>query len=98
VPLLVIGEPLKVKPVVPPDAATDVTVPTVLSFDVMVKLGYVPVMVVVPAPVSDTIWSGAVLTTVIEPAVVIGPPETLMPVPAVKLTLVTVPALAIVCH
>ena len=48
-------------------------------------------MDVVPAPVSDTIWSGAVLTTVIDPDVVIGPPETLMPVPAVKFTLVTVP-------
>jgi hypothetical protein len=91
VPAVVIGEPVNERPVVPPDAATDVTVPTVLSFDVIVKLGYVPVTVVVPAPVSTTTWSGAVLTTLIEPEVVIGPPETLMPVPAVKLTLVTVP-------
>ena len=34
----------------------------------------------------------------IEPAVVIGPPETLMPVPAVKLTLVTVPMPETVVH
>jgi hypothetical protein len=41
-------------PVVPPLALTLVTVPAVLSFDVIVKLGYVPVTVVVPAPVRDT--------------------------------------------
>ena len=91
VPDVVIGEPVNERPVVPPDAATDVTVPDALSFDVIVKLGYVPVTTVVPAPVNDTIWSGGVLTTLMEPEVVIGPPETLMPVPAVKLTLVTVP-------
>ena len=55
VPLLVIGEPVNDRPVVPPDAATDVTVPTVLSFDVIVKLGYVPVTTVVPAPVKATV-------------------------------------------
>ena len=90
VPDDVIGEPLNVRPVVPPDAATLLTVP-VPPEDVIVKLGYVPVMDVKPPPVNDTIWSGAVLTTAIEPEVVIGPPETLMPVPAVKLMLVTVP-------
>lgn len=46
----------------------------------------------VPA-VSDTTRSGAVLTTVIDPLDVMGPPDTLMPVPAVKSTLVTVPVL-----
>ncbi len=55
VPAVVIGEPVNVRPVVPPDAATDVTVPTVLSFDVIVKLGYVPVTTVVPAPVRATV-------------------------------------------
>ncbi len=55
VPAVVIGEPVNVRPVVPPDADTDVTVPTVLSFDVIVKLGYVPVTTVVPAPVRATV-------------------------------------------
>jgi hypothetical protein len=57
----------------------------------MVKFGYVPVMVVVPALVSETTWSGAVFVTVIEPLVVIGLPLTLIPVLAVNPTLVTVP-------
>jgi hypothetical protein len=97
VPVDVIGPPVNERPVVPPLALTLLTVP-VPPVEVIVKLGYVPVTDVKPAPVSDTTWSGAVLTTVIEPAVVIGPPETLIPVPAVKSTLVTVPDPAIVCH
>ena len=54
VPLVVIGEPENVSPVVPPEAATEVTVPAALSFEVIVKLGYVPVTTVVPAPVNET--------------------------------------------
>jgi hypothetical protein len=68
-----------------------VTVPTPLAGEEIVKFGYVPVTVVAPEPVRATTWSGAVLVTVMEPDVVTGPPETLTPVPAVKLTLVTVP-------
>jgi hypothetical protein len=97
VPVDVIGPPVNDRPVVPPLASTLLTVP-VPPVEVIVKFGYVPVTVVKPAPVSDTIWSGAVLTTVMEPDDVIGPPETLMPVPAVRLTLVTVPAPEIVSH
>ena len=70
---------------------TEVTVPTVESALEIVKFGYVPVMVVVPPPVSDTTWSGDVFTTLIFPLLVIGPPLTEMPVPAVKFTEVTVP-------
>ena len=54
VPADVIGPPVNDMPVVPPLALTLVTVPAVLSFDVIVKLGYVPVTVVVPAPVKLT--------------------------------------------
>jgi hypothetical protein len=58
---------------------------------VIVKLGYVP-LVDIPVPeFNTTVWSGAVFVTVIEPEVVIGPPDTLIPVLAVKSTLVTVP-------
>jgi hypothetical protein len=48
-------------------------------------------MVVVPEPVKVTVWSGAVLVMVSVPLVVIGLPDTLIPVPAVAATLVTVP-------
>jgi hypothetical protein len=34
----------------------------------MLKLGYEPVIVVVPLPVSETVWSGAVLVIVIDPS------------------------------
>lgn len=99
VPEVVMGPPVSVSPVVPPDPSTLVTVPLPPPpLLVIVKLGYVPVTVVEPAPVKDTIWSGAVLVTVMEPALVIGPPETVMPVPAVKFTLVTVPVPEIVCQ
>ena len=47
-------------------------------------------MIPVPA-VKTTVWSGAVLVTVMLPLDVIGPPLTLMPVPAVRPTDVTVP-------
>ena len=59
---------------------TEVTVPVYASLEVTVKFGYVPVMLVVPAPVRATVWSGEELVTVIEPA----PLLTLMPVPAVN--------------
>ena len=83
VPAEVMGEPLNVRPVVPPDAATEVTVPANWSFDVMVKLGYVPLIDVVPAPVRETIRSGAVLFTVKLGYV----PLTLIAVPAVRDTI-----------
>jgi hypothetical protein len=56
VPDVVIGPPLKVKPVVPPEAATDVTVPAPPPPPVaaIVKLGYVPVTVTFVPAVSDT--------------------------------------------
>jgi hypothetical protein len=57
----------------------------------MVKFGYVPVTVVVPAPVKATVWSGAVFVIVNVPDDVIGEPLTEIPVPAVAATLVTVP-------
>ena len=50
-----------------------------------------PVTEFVPAPTIETVWSGAVFVIVIVPAPVIGTPETLIPVPAVAPTLVTVP-------
>ena len=80
-PLVVIGfVPLTVRPVVPPDNPTLVTVPVNWSFEVIVKLGYVPVTTVVPAPVSETTWSGSVLVIVIEPDAL----EMLIAVPAVN--------------
>ncbi len=72
--------PDRLIPLTVPVPDTLVTVPTYWSFDVMVKLGYVPEMLVVPAPVSDTTWSGAVLVSVKLGYV----PVTLMPVPAVS--------------
>jgi hypothetical protein len=96
VPDVVIGEPVNVRPVVPPDAATDVTVPvSPPPLAAIVKLGYVPVTVTFVPAVMLTTWSGAVLVTVIDPLEVIGLPETLMPVPAVRPTLVTVPVLVV---
>lgn len=83
--------PLSVRPFTVPVPLTLVTVPTYWSADEIVKLGYVPVIVVVPPCVSTTVWSGAVFVTVMLPEVVIGPPVALMPVPGVMSTLVTVP-------
>jgi hypothetical protein len=71
--------------------STLVTVPVNWSALDIVKLGYVPLIVVVPLPLSDTTWSGAVLLTVMLPLDVTGPPLTEIPVPAVKSTEVTVP-------
>ncbi len=58
----------------------------------IVKLGYVPVTAI-PVPLfSTTVWSGAVLVTLIVPDVVTGfVPPTLIPVPADRPILVTVP-------
>jgi hypothetical protein len=42
VPELVIGPPVKVNPVVPPDTSTDVTAPKAEVSTPTVKLGYVP--------------------------------------------------------
>ena len=72
--------PDKLMPLTVPVPDTLVTVPTYWSFDVMVKLGYVPEMLVVPAPVSDTVWSGKVLVIVKLGYV----PDVLMPVPPVN--------------
>ena len=58
---------------------------------VTVKAGYVPVADI-PVPLAMlTVWSGAVLVIVNVPLVVIGLPLTLIPVPAVAATEVTVP-------
>ncbi len=89
-PLLVIGPPEMEIPV-PAVSETLVTVPTYWSEEEIVKLGYVPVIVVVPPCVRTTVWSGAVLVTSIVPLDVTGPPEIEMPIPAVSATLVTVP-------
>jgi hypothetical protein len=77
--------------------AVPVTLVTVPPLDglvlVIVKLGYVP-LVDIPVPaVNTTVWSGAVLVTVKVPLPVMGLPDTLIPVPAVAATLVTVPTL-----
>jgi hypothetical protein len=64
----------------PPVQLTLVTVPTNWSLLVMVKLGYVPVTTVVPAPVSTTIRSGKLLVMVMVPE----PLVTVMPVLAVS--------------
>lgn len=69
-----------------------VTVP-VPPVAAIVKVGYVPVTFIPVPELSTTTWSGAVFVTVMLPAVVIGPPETLMPVPAVRSTEVTPPPL-----
>jgi hypothetical protein len=71
---------------------TLVTVPPELGLVlVTVKLGYVP-DTLIPVPLAiATVWSGAVLVMFNVPLVVIGLPVTLMPVPAVAATLVTVP-------
>jgi hypothetical protein len=75
-------------PVVSTEAETLVTVPTNWSAEAMLKLGYEPVIVVVPLPVSETVWSGAVLAIVIEPS----PLVTLMPVLAVIVALASEPS------
>ena len=92
VPLVVI-----VPPVNPVPAVMLVTVPPLDgAVFVIVKLGYVPdVLIPVPA-VKTTVWSGAVLVIVNVPDVVIGLPDTLIPVPAVAETLVTVPVVGVV--
>ena len=56
---------------------------------VMVKLGYVPVVLMPVPAVNDTVWSGAVLVMVTAPVA----PDTEMPVPA---TALVTPVLAIV--
>jgi len=52
---LVVTVPVRVMPLTVPVPLTLVTVPTKASFDVIVKLGYVPDTTVVPAPVRLTI-------------------------------------------
>ena len=51
---LLVTDPVSVMPLTVPVPLTLVTVPTYWSFDVIVKLGYVPVTAVVPAPAKDT--------------------------------------------
>ena len=49
-------------------------------------------MILIPVPlVNDTVWSGAVFVIQIVPAVVNGTPDTLIPVPELAFTHVTVP-------
>ena len=76
----VVTVPVSVMPLTVPVPPTLVTVPTNWSLLVMVKLGYVPVTTVVPAPVSTTVKSGRLLVTVIVP----NPLVTVMPVLAVS--------------
>ena len=91
--------------VFPPEdttGAVPVTLVTVPPLEgavlVIVKLGYVP-LVLMPVPaVKATVWSGAVFVMVRVPLVVIGLPDTLMPVPAVAATEVTVPVLPAVSY
>jgi hypothetical protein len=84
--------PLSDIPETVPVPPTLVTVPPLDGLVlVIVKLGYVP-LVDIPVPaVKTTVWSGAVLVIVKVPLLVIGLPDTLIPVPAVAATLVTVP-------
>ena len=93
VPDVVTGEPATLKNA-GTVAATLVTVPP-LEGEVLaiVKLGYVPVVDIPVPAVKDTVWSGAVLVIVRVPLVVIGLPDTEMPVPALAATLVTEPLL-----
>ena len=72
--------PDRLMPLTVPVPETLVTVPTYWSLDVMVKFGYVPEMLVVPAPVNATTWSGRVLVIVKLGYV----PDVLMPVPPVN--------------
>ena len=62
-------------------APSFVTLPST-SVPVMVKFGYVPVTLLIPAPVSDTVTSGSVLVIVIFDVL----PAREMPVPAVCVT------------
>jgi hypothetical protein len=61
VPDVVIGEPLNVRPVVPPDAATDVTVPepVILSQTILEPFHLSTVSIVVGAEINDVVF-GAV--------------------------------------
>ena len=70
VPELVTGPPLKVRPVLPPATSMLVT-PAAETVVLMVKLGYVPETVVPPPPIRVTVWSGAVLASVIEPVALV---------------------------
>jgi hypothetical protein len=94
----VVAAGMDIAGVLPPldtTGAVPVTLVTVPPEDglvlVIVKLGYVP-LVEIPVPaVKTTVWSGAELVIVNVPLVVIGLPDTVIPVPAVAATLVTVP-------
>jgi len=87
---------LKSVPVVPNvKAATEVTVPPLEGLEfVIVKFGYVPLTEIPVPAVKTTVWSGAVFVIVKVPLLVIGEPETLIPVPPVAATEVTVPVLS----
>ena len=85
-----VAPPLEAIGVVP---VTEVTVPPLDgAVFVTVKLGYVPDTLMPVPELIATVWSGAVFVTVMLPLEVIGPPDTDIPVPAVKSTLVTVPS------
>ena len=53
-----------------------------VSVLVIVKLGYVPEIVVAPAPVNATVWSGEALIN--------APPLSVIPLPAVYVVFVSV--------
>ena len=93
VPDPVIGDDPAIEIPVPATAPTLVTVPPLDGLVlVMVKFGYVPVALMPVPLVNDTVWSGAVFTTVKVPELVMGEmPVILTPVPATTPTLVTVP-------
>ena len=84
--------PDKEMPFTVPVPETLVTVPPLDGLVlVTVKFGYVPVTEI-PVPLfKTTVWSGAVLVMTSVPEVVIGLPETEMPVPPEAATDVTVP-------
>jgi hypothetical protein len=74
---LVVTVPVSVRPLTVPVPPTEVTVPPLDgAVLVIVKLGYVPLVLMPVPPVKTTVWSGAVLVTVTAPV----EPETLIPV------------------
>jgi hypothetical protein len=101
VPEVVTGPPDVVKPVVPPDTLTDVTVPVLFVYPLGLLAGYAPKLVNAPIAVVELVPPLAIGNGVPEyviaivPDVVIGTPDTDSNEGTVAFTLVTVPVLVV---
>jgi hypothetical protein len=77
-PLVLVVNVAVLAPPAPTPKRPSLVIDPSTSVDVMVKLGYVPETDVIPAPVNDTVTSGAVFATVkfgYAPVTLIAAPE-----------------------